>query len=203
MAMDSKTPFWLHTTDQEDEYKRILGGSVRINNQDIPVKVVFNDTDVKVPRLIIRCPHPDFVNKHMHQLPYDYLLFFQTVLLPCISQVAIEHFGIKLVNFRSEGNVALRYNSNEPITPHWHIVFRGIPKVIDNATHNYPYCDPFNGNDYPLATDKLHINNQTLITKDYLKSYSSHFSMHLFESIDNYIKMHNLSVDISNLKKYL
>ncbi len=172
-APTTAKPFWLTTTEAEAAHNRVLGGEIVSKGKRIPIKVAMNDTDVRQPRLVIRCPCEDFVGKQMYQLDFIYLLFVQSILLPAINKVAITLFGAKLVNFRAEGNVALRPNSTEPITPHWHAVLR---------VNDKEFKDPFVGSDYPLATEKVHLKDSALTT-EFMAEYSHKFSQALLAEI--------------------
>ena len=98
------------------------------------------------------------------------------------------------VNNRSEGNVAVRPNSTEPITPHWHIVARGVVDVSDKFADPSPnnddplkndkwkFADPCFGNDYPLATGKLSLADSKF-TKDDVEKMSHAFSQALIPEI--------------------
>jgi len=192
---------WLLKTDDEEKHVRILGGEISSKDETKEVKVVYNDTDLRQPRLVVRCPDEEFVGKHMDELSPIYLVFFQSVLLPAIVAVVRKLFGAKIVNSRSEGNVAVRPNSTEPITPHLHIVARGVVDVSDKFADPCPnnddplkndkplendkwkFADPCFGNDYPLATGKLSLADSKF-TKDDVEKMSHAFSQALIPEIN-------------------
>jgi hypothetical protein len=130
--MATDTPFWL--TDITAEAAPIVGGFI----DGVPVKLFLNVTDIRCPRLVLRFPMPELVGCSVADVSPKLLTLMFVDLTPAIMKTGVQ-LGAKIVNFRVEGNVSVRPNATEPLTPHVHFVLRGM------------WQDPCFGNDYPLG----------------------------------------------------
>ncbi len=149
-------PFWLSDITAEQTGSRILGGYITYRDEQatrhvLPVKVIANLSDVRCPRIVVRFPLEELVGRQFHELTAEQSTVMTSLLLPAIMETG-SALGAKLVNVRIEGNVAMRPGSPEPITPHMHIVLRGVTNIPGVTA---VFSDPAVGNDYPLATGKV------------------------------------------------
>lgn len=169
--------FWLTDITAEAPETRVLGGCFKLDDYALPVKVVVNRTDVRCPRLIARFPDARLVGCHRYQLSNDQLVVM-TLLSACISEVGIS-LGAGLVNERSEGNVALRPGSSEPITPHTHYVLRSVTQI---AGVDAVFQDPKVGADYPLAENKIAVDQMPDDAKPCVTTSALHDLARLFRA---------------------